>query len=299
MKNRIPYNSINAYIQLSWIRYRYKEHLVFVALSGIGDICYCLSAIQEMKKNSQKKVLVITRKYTAELFSYYGDVDEVLVLNEKDAKAFQALTAMQKNKSVFNEKAKKSGLFFCHPLTEKTYKAINDKNKNYIDIIRNSVTVSETDFPVTYPIVPDVELEKFGFSYLSKTVIINPYSNSLEIHNPNLYKRMVSFLNDEGYQVYTNVTGNQKALEKTTPLICSLKELYHITQRAHLFISIRSGIVDFSINNNGKFIVLYNDETEGWFRDAYSLSGWKTQSVVYEFDHRENEEIMHKIKELC
>ncbi len=299
MERDLYSDSLKAEAILSEVRCRYNGYLIFIAMSGIGDICYCLSAVEEIKRISGKKVLVITREYTSELLKFYNCVDEVIVLEDDDTKSFRALMSLQKEKSVFNKESMKSGLFFCHPLTEESYASIINKEKNYIDIIRKSIKTSGTDFPVTYPCVPEPMLEKFSFDDLSKAVIINPYSFSLDVDNSAIYGKIVSLLTAKGYTVYTNITEEQRPLDSTLPLKCSLQEIYHITKKARLFISIRSGIVDFSVSNNGTFIVLYNDEKSKWFRDAYSLDGWMTDSSIHEFDYKDEKAILDKINELC
>lgn len=298
MNNRFC-SFFKGYLKLNRIKKSYKNHLIFIALDGIGDICYSFCALQELKTTTNKKVLVITREYSSELLKYYECIDNIIVLNEEDVINFKTLMSMQKNKTVFNKESLKHGLFFCHPLTKESYASISSEEKNYIDIIGQQITDSKKHFNILYPYVPCVDLNKFGFVDLSKTVIINPYSNSLSINNPELYKKIVSLLINSGYYVYTNISADLEPLESTLPLKCSLQELYHISRKSHLFISVRSGIIDFSISNKARFIVLYNEDKENWLKDAYSLAGWKTSSEIYEFDCKEEEKIIQTITSLC
>lgn len=281
------------------IRRAYKEHLIFVALSGIGDICYCFSFLEAIKQNSHKKVLVITGLYTAELMKYYESIDDIIVLNKSQVEMFKLLMKKYENRPVFNENSRKRGVYFCNALSENVYNTLNKTSKNYIDILGELAAGNASDASVTYPVVPKVDLERLGFAELEKTAVINPYSNSLTIENRCLFEKIVCALRDKGYKIYTNVIGSQEPLPGTIALKCSLQELYHITKRAGIFVSIRSGVVDFSIGNGGNFIVLYNDEKTPWFRKAYGLDGWKTESNICEFDCKEETAVIEKINELC
>lgn len=270
-------------MKLTEMKNQYKNHLIFVAVSGIGDLCYALSSIEILKAQTNKKVVVFTREYTRETVEAFPYVDEVVVLNKEDADFFRSFSLPQNMQPVFNEYSLKYGVFFCTPLTEETYDTIKKSRTNYIDIIMESLGCSDDIKNISYPNVPQYDIGKFAFSDIKKTVIINPYSNSL-VEKTDLFEKIAEILSGRGYTVYTNITGNQKPVPGTKSLRCNLKDLYNITAQCAAFVSIRSGIVDFSISNGGNFLVLYNGEWDGKFREAYSLEGWKTESTVYEYN---------------
>ena len=88
--------------------------------------------------------------------------------------------------------------------------------------------------------------------------ILNPFSNSMEIDNELYWEEIAFYLLDKGFAVYTNVLKNQTPIKNTKPLDCNIFDLYNIVnQNKSLFISVRSGIVDFLIGSEAKFLVIY------------------------------------------
>lgn len=300
-KRGFHFDCLKTLYKLNKIRLTHKNHMIFIALSGIGDICYCFSFLNELKKLKNKKVLVLTRKYTAEAVKCFAEVDEIKVLTDEEVTAFNLLFAYDKYQTCFNQKSFKNNIFFCFPLTEKIYEmSIIENNETYNEILKRTVVPNNENTNITYPSVSDVSLEKFGFGNLNNTVIINPYSNSLDFDNTDIFEEISALLIKSGYDVYTNVVGEQSPVSGTKSLSCTLDEMYHITKQAKLFISIRSGILDFSISNGGNFLILYDDTVwNGGFRTVYSLKGWNTESKVYEFDYREKAAILKTVNNLC
>ena len=93
MNNRFC-SFFKGYLKLNRIKKSYKNHLIFIALDGIGDICYSFCALQELKTTTNKKVLVITREYSSELLKYYECIDNIIVLNDEDGKEVQFASPM-------------------------------------------------------------------------------------------------------------------------------------------------------------------------------------------------------------
>lgn len=282
-------NRLRLIIKLTSLKLHYKDSLVFIAASGIGDLCYALSFIEDIKAKTNKKVVALTREYTCEALSAFPAVDKIIIMKSKDADFFYNCELPEKMRPVFNGYSLKQGVFICTPLTEDIYDYIKNGKTNYIDILKESLAELEPTH-ITYPVVPDIDIGRFSFSDINKTVIINPYSNSLSVEKTDLFEKIAMLLNNKGYSVYTNTVGNQKAVEGTQRLECTLSELYNISGQCAAFISIRSGILDFMIGNGGRYISIYDTAWNNKFMEAYSLKGWNTESSVYEFlFSRENE----------
>ena len=48
-------NTLSLIIKLASLKLHYKDSLVFIAASGIGDLCYALSFIEDIKAKTNKK----------------------------------------------------------------------------------------------------------------------------------------------------------------------------------------------------------------------------------------------------
>ncbi len=102
----------------------------------------------------------------------------------------------------------------------------------------------------------------------------------------------------KGYSVYENCRKPEQCLKGAIPLICTVQELYWIVKKCKLFISIRSGIIDYLIGNSGCYITLYPRIWNEYFKKAYSLDAWETDSRVFEYYYDEESEIIRKLSEL-
>ena len=277
-----------------------RDSLIFFALSGLGDVCYCLSVAKALKNQGGKKMVLFTNEYLYPLVRCYSFIDEVNVLSAEDIDLIKKASEEFSNVFVYNKLSKITGVFVCNPLTEDMYENLskNSGESNYIEILQKYV-FSKPEL-LAYPVIEKSELNELDFNCHEKTVIINPFSNSLSLKDESVYSEIIGLLKSKGYTVYTNIINNQKPLCGTLELRCNLIELYNLSKRVKLFVSIRSGILDFCIGSGGKFLVLYNgDIWQGNFKKAYSLTGWKTDSAVFEFDCCQKEKIIEAINKIC
>lgn len=273
----------------------YRNHLIIIAVSGIGDTCYGLSFLNELKKLMKKKALLLTTEYTSFLGECYKSVDKTITLKPDEASAFISFFNKSKNIFIYNKMSLKTGIVNCFPLTEKTYNLLNKKTMNYIEILSSSISESKQLLP-EYPCVKKEIFAEDYFENPDRTIIINPSSNSLKFNSNDIFIKIINVLKTKGYSVYTNVVGTQKPLPNTMKLNCSSKELYFLSQQTKLFISIRSGIIDFCISNGGNYLILYDNTWNGNFNKAYTLHSWKTNSRICEFNFKDTDEIIKKIE---
>lgn len=165
--------------------------------------------------------------------------------------------------------------------------------KSYLNYLRFVFHLSSE----TPSIRPSVE-EKECIIPKGKIAIINPYSNSMRIDNPLFWEDIAEYLLQKGFRVYTNVIKGQKAVGRSCPLDCNIFDLYNIVnQNNALFISIRSGIIDFLIGSNGQFFVVYylNESTNSKsIRYFCNLTLWEQgKKNVFEIENT-NQELKEK-----
>ena len=95
-------------------------------------------------------------------------------------------------------------------------------------------------------------------------------------------EQLAQKLREEGYAVYTNVVGKQECIRGTLPLRCSICDFYFVTQISACVIGVRSGILDFTVNNGASYLVFYDNSRNGLYLKNYTLTGWKTDSRICE-----------------
>ncbi len=115
--------------------------------------------------------------------------------------------------------------------------------------------------------------------HVIKKAIISPYAKSVVSLSAHLWTNLVNDLAEKGYDIYTNVCGNEKALPNTTPISPTIAEMKSAVEQAGLFIGIRSGICDVIKTADCKKIALYPDyyysDTKWKSIDMYSINGFE------------------------
>ena len=277
-----------------------KDTLIFLAVSGIGDICYSFSFLNTIKKNH--KVMVLTRQYTYNLVKSYDAVDEVLVLDKKQIRIVDSFLAQPgRNANILNNGINGANVFSCSHWRTFNYSIMRIAD-NYLEVIRRVIYNVDRLAEITFP---NVRKSRNYVEHPERVIIINPYSNFLDFQFRDEFIFMTQFFLRNGYKVYTNTTGkNQGVIDGTEPLECSIEELYNLTSVCALFVSVRSGILDFTINNNGNYLVIYPDVWDGLFRKAYTLSAWNTNSSIIECTLQnnnpgENRKVLEKLVSRC
>lgn len=283
--------------QLKQLSDQNPGYIIFVAIAGLGDICYAFSFLEALKRKRDKKVIVLCKEYLYELIKCYVGVDEIRVLTPKQIENVKCLNHTTRFcRTIYNDKVNDSRIYNCDQWFGYNYSIVRFPGIDYIDVQRYMFYDIDESAPLTLPDVPDIDVSKFCIDY-EKAIIINPVSFSLNTNNA-LFENIIGVINNAGYTVYMNVTGDQMELNGTIPLRCSITELYSLTKRVKAFISTRSGILDFMIGNGGTFLTIYERVWDGYFRKAYTLNAWNTSSIIYEFYDDEEEAIITKIHSL-
>lgn len=278
----------------------YKDFIFIFTFAGIGDLCYSFAFLEELKKREKKKIMVFTKRYLYRAVSYYEAVDIVKILSDRDSVFVESFLKAKRNWKYFNDGVNGSPFYYFSHWNRFGWEILRIPNVNYMDVQRYILYNFDDTAELTLPAVPDISLERFDDIDYKRTIIINPYSNFLKITDSRIFDTLTDYLSLQGFIVYTNTTKNQTALKGSRRLECSLEELYGLCKRVKLVVSLRSGIIDLMIHSGGNFIVLYSDETywDKIFRQAYTLTAWRTKNKIYEYLLKEEDEIMLKAEEI-
>lgn len=123
-------------------------------------------------------------------------------------------------------------------------------------------------------------------------VIINPYSNSAYI-GLDIFEKLVIKIKEKGFNVYCNVMKNQKEVEGSIALRCTIQELFVLSSYAELILSIRSGILDYIVSNAKRIIAIYDREIDYY---AYTLKSWETETEIGEFLYDNNGKMLKELE---
>jgi hypothetical protein len=141
----------------------------------------------------------------------------------------------------------------------------------------------------TRPYMPTCleKYEKLSLIEKNNAVIFSPYAKSVTTFDETFWKPIVEDYLQKGFQCFTNVVGDEKALEGTLPISPSISEIQSVVERAGHFIGIRSGLCDVIRYADCEKIALYPDyyysDTKWKAIDMYALDGWKNIVVGEEF----------------
>ena len=256
----------------------------------IGDSLYLLANLEGLHITySGKTITLIVPKSRAELFASFDYVDELVILPDKE------FTKLAKYATVDKVMPYELGRGIIHGHTAGYYHALRKCSLNTkIDCIKmwRKVLCINEHAPVTYHRLNRTavhSIENFA-AIKHKVAIINPYSGSMN-STASIYEALGDILQAKGYIVFTNVVGEQKAINGTIPLRCSIYELYSIACEIPLVVSVRSGILDLLIPSGVNMFVIY--DRKKIFKTLVSLEDWESscriQEVIVETDEDVND----------
>ena len=253
---------------------KYPEAMIiFCPFNALGDVYYCLSYLPEFLKHRElcKFVLVVSSRSSANVAELFGTENiEIYDQNELDA-MIQAVIFLKDELG-----------FIAHqdrPYAINLHKALSIKRipleKIYccgIFGLPQNTAVSE---PSNWEKWDELSVIKKG-----KAVILAPYAKSVIALPDGIWEEIANDYLEKGYQVFTNVFGEEIPIAGTKGISAKITEMKSIVERAGTFIGIRSGLCDILKTAYCKKIALYPDYN-------YSDTIWKAIEMYY-LDEYEN-----------
>ena len=136
--------------------------------------------------------------------------------------------------------------------------------------------------PGNLQVYPDLEHIEKG-----KAVVLSPYAKSVMSLPEDVWSAIVSDYKARGYQCFTNVAGEEKALEGTIGISPKLTQLQSLVEWAGAFVGIRSGLCDILKYADCDKTVLFPDynycDTQWKAIDMYAIEGWRNLVVKDDF----------------
>ncbi len=299
--------------RLKSLKNEYRGYLIVLCpFPALGDIYFCMSYLRsyldmigceksekrryagnsssdEDADNGKYKCLVCVvgnaQRQVAELFGYA----EVLKLDQKEMdKAIQAV--------IYTDD---KDCYIAHqdrPYVVDLHRALYKKCIPLETVYKCGIFGLPQD---TEPVEP---LNWDGFKYsenvsCGKTAIISPYAKSVASLPENLWTDIVDDLRQQGYELFTNVCGDEKPLPGTKPISPRIAALKSAVEQAGLFIGIRSGMCDVIKTADCKKVALYPDyyycDTKWKSIDMYAINGF--ENIVVK-DGDSWEEVKRRVK---
>lgn len=257
--------------------------IVLVLLKGIGDSAYGLSFVECLKeKYNAKTIIVIGNKKLSSFIMSYPNVDKLIPydVSKGEYKKFKAYMDCERIKRINGYER----IFNTDPFH--VFSTGKMQERSAISLLREQVFHLSRESKITYPPVSDlqvVSIQNFD-KIASKTIVLNPYSNSIKNIEMEAFENMVGMLKAKGYIVFTNLIEGQEPIKGTCELHCSVEELTEIVRRSAGIVSVRSGVLDLVINSGTSIFVLYTNCTSK-FKEIYSLGAWNGKSHIIEVDY--------------
>lgn len=287
-------HSLLAYLQIIKMYIEKKDDEILVIMPQyIGDVCYAMAYMRtfvEKNKKEGKKVRLLLNEKRKDLLDMYHYQYEVIWLKNNSLELNRLQWILQRRSCI--KLAQKKGIYSTVPLF---YIKINGKaERDGLDILKNDLLclpgMPTIDFP-NVPVIPISSISNFEIDKY-RIVVINPYSNSVRGFDLCIFEKIADNLKRRGYLVFTNVITGQKPIAGTLALNCSLIELYNICMHIPLFVSVRSGIVDFCVSSNVSFFILHFFKYKELLHDfykVYQLSAWgKINATECLYDNDDN-----------
>lgn len=137
----------------------------------------------------------------------------------------------------------------------------------------------------TSPVRPS-HLRQFsglGAMAKGKSVIFSPYAKSVTELPREIWRDIVRYYQDRGYQCFTNAAGREEPLPGTEGISPPVAEMQSAAEWAGTFVGIRSGLCDVLKYADCRKIALYPDynycDTKWKAIDMYAIDGWENIEV--------------------
>lgn len=254
---------------------KYPEHfIVFCPFNAIGDVYFMISYWRAFakKRNIDYVVFCVTNHVLEDVIYMFDDnLVEVYEQKELDAMIQSAIYTQNENTFIAHQD---------RPYVVNLAKALYIKRIPLEQIYCCGVYGLPAD---TRPAKPNANKRMYkdiNSIPEGKAVIFSPYAKSVTAIDPKVWKDAVIHYSGVGYKCYTNVIGDEKALEGTEAISPSLLEIQSVVERAGTFVGIRSGLCDILREARAKKIALYPDY-------YYCDTKWKAIEMYYidQFDY--------------
>ncbi len=256
----------------------YRDYFkIFCPFKALGDIYFTMMYLPAfMKKNGYENAVVfVVGNACAKVARLFGSA-EVKVLDQTymDEAVQGVIYTGDKSSYIAHQD---------RPYVVKLHRALYIKciplEKIYCCGVFGLPQDTQADMPKIWKAYEKLDDIKEG-----KTLILSPYAKSVTALPEQLWEDIVKDYTDMGYDIFTNVAGDELPLAGTKALYADISEMKSILEKAGTFIGIRNGLCDVIRTVNCHKIAIYPDynycDTKWKAIDMYSIDGF--ENIVVE-----------------
>lgn len=265
-----------AYREMRKLQRENPNTAIFLTSYAMGDVVYGLSYLRAWKaRHPGTRITLIAGPKLKDVIESYSGYDDVVYYDMSEKKGFRTLVLLNRSK-YYSFKGQREQIFNTVPP-----RVYGDKTgNNCLTLLKKYLDLAQ-DTPIEYPQPRAAEVTAIpDFARVrDRVAVVNAYSSSSEVCSCGLeiMNGVVETLRNRGYIVYSNVIGNQKPLDGTLPLRCGIGELYWIADGIPIFVTVRSGVVDWLASTKSKKFILYGPKTTEGFARMYEMAAWQTK----------------------
>ncbi|MBR3516855.1 MAG: hypothetical protein IKO10_11125 [Lachnospiraceae bacterium] len=242
-----------------------RERYYIVCPYGLGDTLYVSAFVKELKKqHGIKNVSLIVKEAHAPIAEMFDAVDEIIRSDKLVEKlnVFSIATETWRLKNYLYGHFKKN-------IQQISHDEYDEKKYSMLGLYRKFVMNISEDSPLDL-ITYKNKNGDHSIPMSDASVIIAPYAHTAKLLPVTFWEKLVDVLSDKGYEVYTNIAKNEKAIKGTRELYVTLADIAKCAEIAKCVVSIRSGLCDMLAFTKAKMIVIDTDSglSDGWRLDV-------------------------------
>ena len=258
---------------------------IFCPFSVLGDIYFCMSYLPYFldRQGINDYIVCAAGQACAKVVELFDNCPvEIMEQRELDAIIQAELYSQDENAFIAHQD---------RPYVVNLFKALYIKKISLEKIYCCGVFGLSQE---TKPVIPRYWREYGDLKSIEKgrAVILSPYAKSVTELRAEVWNEIVSDYLEQGYQVLTNVAGEEKPLQGTKPISPKICEMKSVVEWAGTFIGIRSGMCDVIRTAKCRKIALYPDynycDTKGKAIDIYGIDDFENVVVGDNFVWKRN-----------
>lgn len=258
---------------------------IFCPFSALGDIYFCMSYLPYFldRQGINDYIVCAAGQACAKVVELFDNCPvEIMEQRELDAIIQAELYLQDENAFIAHQD---------RPYVVNLFKALYIKKISLEKIYCCGVFGLPQE---TKPVIPRYWREYGDLKSIEKgrAVILSPYAKSVTELRAEVWNEIVSDYLEQGYQVLTNVAGEEKPLQGTKPISPKICEMKSVVEWAGTFIGIRSGMCDVIRTAKCRKIALYPDynycDTKWKAIDIYRIEEFENVVVKDDFVWKRN-----------
>jgi len=282
LKDEFIWHKINKKINLS------EDEWGFICNAHNGDTYVFCSYMEIFKQKYGGKITVIVKESQISIPKMFPAIDRIISFKKLPSYLFGSLT--------LNSIPSKGKLVFGYPYGYVRIIAYDKLNNFYspfemlFEMQLNLDNAATRSLPIIELDTKYKALKKLNFiSEAKKSIIISPYSYSLQNLEESFWIDLSNKLNELGYLVITNISKSEKPIPNTVGLNVDFDEIIPIVEKIGIVIGMRSGFFDIISSSSCVKIILYPKLFYGLSNrsaiDIFHLSSDKKFEFEVDFSH--------------